>query len=260
MVYITGDKHAKFDEIFDLCRDTLNTTTDDYMIILGDAGINYDLGGEDLKLKKKLAELPITLICIHGNHEERPSLISSYKLKEYMTKERAYSKMVTEGFVSKDSIAISNDLDGEFYVEDEFPNILFPAIGKTFKLCDELYLHLGGAYSIDKYERLAATARGGKTAKWYPSEQMTKAEQEETLKRVELLSLMGTKVTILSHTCPLKYLSYAVAPMKNVNRSMEEFLNKVEETVEYDGWYCGHFHIDKRVDNIRFMYNDVIEI
>jgi len=39
------------------------------MIILGDAGINYYLYERDYELKEQLAQLPITLFCVHGNHE-----------------------------------------------------------------------------------------------------------------------------------------------------------------------------------------------
>ena len=69
-IYITGDCHRWFDKIFDFCENN-ETTTDDIMIIAGDAGINYYLDSSDKKVKKKLSKLPITLVILHGNHEER---------------------------------------------------------------------------------------------------------------------------------------------------------------------------------------------
>ena len=77
MVYITGDTHGNFNRIKNFCARN-NTTKNDILIILGDAGINYDLDGKDEYLKYQLNKLPITLFCIHGNHEERPENISSY--------------------------------------------------------------------------------------------------------------------------------------------------------------------------------------
>ncbi len=71
MVYITGDKHGDYDQVFEFCYKN-NTSKNDIMIILGDAGINYYLDNKDYTLKNHLKELPITLFCIHGNHEERP--------------------------------------------------------------------------------------------------------------------------------------------------------------------------------------------
>ena len=52
------------------------------MIIQGDAGINYWLDERGEELKAQLSRLPITLFCIHGNHEERPEEVSGYDLAE----------------------------------------------------------------------------------------------------------------------------------------------------------------------------------
>ena len=80
MVYITGDKHGDYDQVIEFCYKN-NTSKNDIMIILGDAGINYYLDSKDYTLKNHLKELPITLFCIHGNHEERPYNIAGYKSK-----------------------------------------------------------------------------------------------------------------------------------------------------------------------------------
>ena len=74
MIYITGDKHADFREVFDFCYDN-ETTLDDILIVLGDAGINYCANEKDYILKNSLLQYPITFFCIHGNHEERPENI-----------------------------------------------------------------------------------------------------------------------------------------------------------------------------------------
>ncbi len=44
-----------------------------------------------------------------------------------------------------------------------------------------------------------------------------------------------------------------------VDNSAEEFLDKVEEKLDYDKWYCGHYHTDKSSDKIRFMFNNIDE-
>ena len=46
MIYCTGDTHGSFDRIEDFCTE-YDTTTEDIMIILGDAGINYGLDERD---------------------------------------------------------------------------------------------------------------------------------------------------------------------------------------------------------------------
>ena len=53
MIYITGDKHADFRDVLYFCY-TDNTTLDDILIVLGDAGINYfaymEIMKKDLKI------------------------------------------------------------------------------------------------------------------------------------------------------------------------------------------------------------------
>lgn len=62
---------GEFDRIFQFCEE-YGTTEDDVLVILGDAGINYYCDLRDGELKSELSLLPILLLCIHGNHEERP--------------------------------------------------------------------------------------------------------------------------------------------------------------------------------------------
>lgn len=50
MIYITGDKHRDFSEVYAFCYKN-KTTRDDLMIVLGDAGINYYANEQDIYLK-----------------------------------------------------------------------------------------------------------------------------------------------------------------------------------------------------------------
>ena len=83
MIYITGDKHGDFSEVYAFCCKN-KTTRDDLMIVLGDAGINYYANEQDIYLKNSLLQYPMTFFCIHGNHEERPENIEGYKTKIFM--------------------------------------------------------------------------------------------------------------------------------------------------------------------------------
>jgi len=82
MIYITGDTHGDFRRIFDFCM-RFETSADDIMIILGDAGINFSGGFKDQAKKDYIATMLITLFCIHGNHEQRPFTIPSYEETEW---------------------------------------------------------------------------------------------------------------------------------------------------------------------------------
>ncbi len=229
MIYITGDKHADFGEVFYFCYAN-ETTLDDILIVLGDAGINYYANDKDKALKNSLKEhYPITFFCIHGNHEERPENIKTYKTKKFY-----------EGIV---------------YYEEDYPNILFAKDGELYNFNNHKVLVIGGAYSVDKYFRLS---RG---YNWYESEQPT----EETKNKVKsVLKNLDNKVDIiLSHTCPYKYLPREMflegIDQSTVDNSTEYFLDEIEESTDYNLWYCGHYHTDKKIDKIIFMFHKIEE-
>ena len=83
MIYITGDTHGDFTKIDFFCK-KMKTTKQDINITLGDAGSNYFLNKKDEKIKRHISNLPITLFCLHGNHEARPETISSYELSTFL--------------------------------------------------------------------------------------------------------------------------------------------------------------------------------
>ena len=53
MIYITGDKHRRFYDVYKFCLKN-KTTKDDVLIVLGDAGINYYASKMDSFLKKNI--------------------------------------------------------------------------------------------------------------------------------------------------------------------------------------------------------------
>ena len=95
--------------------------------------------------------------------------------------------------------------------------------------------------------------------KWFESEQPS-LEVKEKVRQV--LNEKNNKIdVILSHTCPYKYLPREMfidnIDQKAVDNSTEYFLDEIEETTAYQKWYCGHFHTDKEIDNIEFMYHNI---
>ena len=224
MIYITGDKHGKFSDVLDFCYQ-YNTSKKDILIVLGDAGINYCRNENDYILKEDLKKYPITFFCIHGNHEERPENISTYITKKFK--------------------------GGIVYYEKNYPNILFAKDAQIYDLNNFKTLVIGGAYSIDKYFRLIYGYN------WYESEQPS----EETKEEVRNV-LKDNKIDIiLSHTCPYKYIPSEMfisgVNQENVDNSTEYFLDEIEEKTDYKYWYCGHYHTNKEIDKMRFMYGDI---
>ncbi len=222
MIYITGDTHGNFQRIKEFCQEQ-QTTTNDYLIILGDAGINY-FGTPDNKLKEELTKLPITFLCVYGNHEERPENIKTYQE--------------------------INLFDGIMYQEKNYPNLLFFKDSEIYTILNKKVLVIGGAFSVNKDLMIE---RG---YKWFKDEQPSELIKKQTLNNLQENNYQVDY--ILSHTCPYKYLPYEMfyvgVNQDKVDQSTEKFLDLIEELTDYHKWYCGHFHTDKVVDKINFMF------
>lgn len=226
--FLTGDTHGSFNRIDYFCK-MMQTTKDDILCILGDAGINYYLGKKDFMLKQLLQAIPITFFCVHGNHEERPYNIQTYKIREWN--------------------------EGRVYYEEEFPNILFAIDGEIYNINGKRCLVIGGAYSVDKEYRLANHYA------WFESEQPSK----EIMKYVEKQINKNRKVDIvLTHTCPIdtepRHMFLPFIDQSTVDKTTELFLQRVADWIDFDEWYFGHYH--GRWDNGKYhmLFEDYVEV
>lgn len=227
MFYITGDTHRDFAHVQVFCK-RFDTTKDDTLIILGDAGINYFGGMKDYWFKVQLDKLPLTLFCVHGNHEQRPETLG-------------YAQTEWHG--------------GIVYTEPEFPGLLFAKDGEVYEIEGKKCIVIGGAYSIDKHHRIANDWG------WWSDEQPS----EEIKRRVEQrLESENWKIdAVFSHTCPLKYEPREVFipefDQSGVDKSTEQWLDAIEEKLDYRQWYCGHYHVNKVIDRLRIIDTDIRE-
>ena len=240
--FITGDKHRHFHSVARFCHD-MNTTRKDVLIVLGDAGFNYYGDKRDDDLKKEVAALNITLFCLHGNKENRPQNVETYGVRDFF--------------------------GGKVYYEPRYPNILFAIDGEIYRFDGRDYLAVGGAHSVDKLRCL------GMELPFFEDEipsGETKALVEQRLKE------RGNQIYgILTHTCPLRYLPTEMflstkeraeargKPKRkqspqfppDIDRTTEKWLDKLEQTVNYCVWFCGHYHIDKQIDKITMMHREI---
>lgn len=74
MIYYTGDIHGMPWNIISFCK-KVKTTKDDTIVILGDVGANYYGDSRDTECKRQLSKVNPTVLCIHGNHEIRPTVL-----------------------------------------------------------------------------------------------------------------------------------------------------------------------------------------
>jgi 3-oxoacid CoA-transferase subunit A len=42
-----------------------------------------------------------------------------------------------------------------------------------------------------------------------------------------------------------------------IDHSTEEWLDTIEDRLDYKAWYCGHWHINKRIDKMHFLMHEV---
>lgn len=241
--FITGDKHRRFDRVKEFCRE-MNTRRKDVLIILGDAGFNYYDDKRDDELKAEMSRLNITLFCLHGNKENRPQNVGTYGIRSFC--------------------------GGKVYYEPKYPNIFFAIDGEIYTFEGKKYMVVGGAHSVDKMRCLEEG-----TPFWYDEmpDDRTKEHVEKVLE-AENNHIYG----MLTHTCPVNYLptemfmstrqnaSIKRKPRKarskklfrpDIDRSTEIWLGELEKNIDYEVWFCGHYHVDKQIDRIQMMYKNI---
>ena len=173
------------------------------------------------------AKLPCTIFCVHGNHEARANTVENYV-------ERTWH-------------------NGIVYYQEEHPRLLFAKDGEVFTFAGKDYIVIGGAYSVDKHYR----KRMGHN--WFEDEQPSpkiKRDVESTLKK------HGYKVHgVLSHTCPFHYepreLFLSGLSQSLVDDSTEKWLDILEKRLDYDIWYFGHYHGEKKIDKMQMIFHEV---
>lgn len=227
MIYISGDIHGEVSRVADMIA-KYEIAAQDIIILLGDVGMNY-YGNKhgDRRGKKKLNSFDIPILCIHGNHEMRPESLVTYQ----------------------------EDLwnGGTVYVEEEFPNLLFAKDGEVYDLEGCKAIAIGGAYSVDKWYRLQMDLH------WFPDEQPSDAIKDRVEQK--LIELDWKIDYVLSHTCPYRYIPREAflggIDQSTVDNSTELWLDNIEEKLTYQAWYCGHWHIEKRIDQMHFLFESV---
>ena len=227
MICITGDTHRKFQRIYDFCQIHPQLQPTDIMILLGDTGLNYFGGARDEKYKRMLSTLPLTLLCIHGNHEQRPEEIPTYQTIPWR--------------------------GGLVYQEPAYPNLLFAQDGSIYHLEGHPAIAIGGAYTANKKEWLA------KGRNWWPNEQPSAMTKKRVEQRLEQQNWQVDWV--FSHTCPLHQEPQEVfspdIDQSTVDKSTEQWLQTIADRLSYQAWFCGHFHTEKTVQKLQILFESI---
>lgn len=225
MIYITGDTHGERDKINNL-EIQLELTENDYLIIAGDFGFIFNNNYLEELILNALSTKPFKILFVDGNHECFPAIF------------RYPEEMWNGGKVHK--------------IRE---NIYHLMRGQVFEIEGKKIFTMGGAYSIDRYNRKFNLS-------WWESELPSLKEMEEAKKN---LALHDYKVDyIITHTVPssVKWLmGYEVSQEHEEDADFTDFLDEeVRLKVSYKKWFAGHFHINKIVsaaDNLIVLYEGV---
>ena len=131
------------------------------------------------------------------------------------------------------------DVGGPVWIEEEFPQIRYFCEWGHYTINGLRTLVVGGAYSVDKYYRLA------QGWKWFESEQLTESEMDACLRnaRMEHFDL------VLTHTCPYSWrptdLFLRGIDQSKVDNTMEIWMEKLKEEMDWGIWLYGHYHADR---------------
>lgn len=223
--YLIGDIHGHYQPIKnfyernkEMLDGNISAGDKNILICLGDFGANYFFDWGDIKFKKKLGKYPFTYFVIRGNHEERAS--NCMKKNPQNWEFEKYN-------------------DGTVLVEKEFPYIKYALDYPSFyNFNGYKTLVIPGAYSVDKYYRLAMDYS------WFPEEQLNEAEMNMC---ENMLDTVNWKVDlVLSHTCPIIFeptdLFLSQVDQSTVDKTMERWLGSIEYKLDYKTWCWGHFH------------------
>ena len=204
---------------------------DDCLIITGDFGAIWDGNGKDDKLLNKYAKLPFTILFIDGNHENFD------KVYEY---------------------PVEDWNGGKIHKIRE--NVFHLMRGQIFTIEDKTFFTMGGGTSIDKEWRLQYEKENSykKPVKiWW--EQEIPSNEELSAGIVKLKEYNNKVDYIITHTVPDIFMVDYLNFVKEMS-TLTHFLDYVFKNVEYEQWFCGHFHVDRSYDKakIRMVYEDII--
>lgn len=225
-IYLTGDTHANVRRL--LIIDDSEMTKDDIVIVLGDFGVIWEKDSQitDTVLEL-LSEKNFTLAFLDGNHENFPEIAR-------LEKETYWNG----GKIGLLPYGIIHLLRGEIY------NIN----GRIIGVC-------GGANSIDLWHRTEGIS-------WWREEEITDNDIDNFMVAA---NKYNNKIDImLSHDAPASMIPiiklYSGVNDGDISNSQIQ-LEKINQEINIDKWYFGHWHIDKVIDDkFECLYKKIKEV
>lgn len=226
-LFITGDTHGENDNKEIVRWDKLmrgELTKKDVLIIAGDFGFIWADEGMDPAEEYWMEwfhEREWTTCFVDGNHENHDRL---------------------------DALPIVDKFNGKVGRVND--SVFHLRRGEIYRISGKDVLTIGGAISIDKHLRTDGIS-------WWEQEEINQEEKQRALFNIKRF---GYKVDIVvTHACPTS-LVFATCGMSTKKCATSKFLEQIAGQLEYNEWYFGHMHVDKKLGKFRALFNDIVEI
>ena len=250
MIYVTGDTHGFLMRFTDksMKKKGFQLTEEDYLIVCGDFGLCWAKNDEYEKNCHELSNVRYTILWVQGNHENY-DMIAEYPLEEW------HGGKVRQ--IIRDKVILLER-------------------GQVFEIEGRKFFTFGGAASHDvnggildrtdldfQDDRRKAIESGlpfrVNHESWWKEELPSEEEMEEGLKN---LALCGYQVDyVITHCCATEIQHIIDRSPGQLYKSdrLTDYFQNLEEKLQYQHWYFGHYHMDMEVDDKHsLMYYDVI--
>lgn len=252
MIYITGDTHGEYKRFSNkrMKKKGMELGGNDYVIVCGDFGLcwakdrTFDYNCENFAKKK------YTILWIQGNHENY-DMIEEYPIEEW------HGGKVRH--IVRDKVILLER-------------------GQIFEIDGKTFFTFGGASSHDiqggvldkrdcdyNIQRIKAIKSDLPFRilheSWWPQELPNDEEMEEGLRNLEkydyrvdyvITHCCATSVQTILEECSVRLLKPDI---------LTDYLQMIEEKLQYKHWYFGHYHKDICVDNKHtLLYYAIMEI
>lgn len=249
MIFVTGDCHGEYRRFSTaIFTEQKEMTKADYLIICGDFGF-WDDSGEQKHWRKWLENKPFTTLWVDGNHENY-DLLKTYPVEEW------HGGKVQ--FIS--------------------PSIIHLMRGQIYEIEKKSFFTFGGARSHDisggilepddpDFRRKKKTLDSGgepyriNHVSWWREEMPCEEEFEEGQRN---LARNHWKVDyVITHCCSSGVQSSLDSSGEVLYEAdpLTDYFENVRHRCAFDRWVCGHYHINRAVDERTWvLYEQIVRL
>lgn len=227
-VYVTGDYHGgeRFRLTEEAWPEGYRLTGDDIVVVAGDFGLPWFFSDREKGEIEWLESRPWTTVFIDGNHE-------NFGYWEERPAEEWRGGRVQR---LREGSRIRRLMRGQVYDLDGFS-----------------VFTMGGATSVDRAWRVPGIS-------WWPQELPDECDFSEA---DTALAERGWRVDyVVTHACSTRMLPRALYPDDAFRHPdsdrLTDYLDTLEDRLEFGRWYCGHYHVNRDLDDLHTVLYDRI--